>query len=214
MKKLAKSLSLALTALTLAGAPALAQGFKVDTKKLDQAKFYNAPREIQITDERPVVRDFRTGDPGPSTMEINLPPVVNGQGTHTVYGSPSGNAGQGMAPYRTTNQNMPNNMLAPASAMHQSNIGARPPLGAALPDGKNIGVHTKQAVSGTMSPPRRNVATNNAAQSRPVATTTVPKSYASYASPGNGSASNSNVVQTNVAGKVTSPLITRLKSKN
>src|SRR5438552_9013189 len=62
-----------LTVCTIA--PAQAQ--QVNTKAKSQAKWFNAPREIQIIDERPMVRDFREAPSAPQS--INLPP---GPGEH------------------------------------------------------------------------------------------------------------------------------------
>ena len=61
-------------ALTLAS-PAnaqKAQGPGINSKALEKTTFYNAPREIQIIDDRPVVRDFREAPQNP--QGIDLPP--------------------------------------------------------------------------------------------------------------------------------------------
>jgi hypothetical protein len=59
----------------------------VDAKARQKASWYNAPREIQIIDERPVVRDFREAPAAP--QQIQLPPGPQG------FGGPGGGGGGG-----------------------------------------------------------------------------------------------------------------------
>ncbi|MBX9689042.1 MAG: hypothetical protein K2X27_20200 [Candidatus Obscuribacterales bacterium] len=59
----------------------------IDTKARQKASWYNAPREVQIIDERPVVRDFREAPSAPSM--IQLPPGPQG------FGGASGGGGGG-----------------------------------------------------------------------------------------------------------------------
>lgn len=74
-----KLLVMGLTAGLAFGASdaAFAQGgFKINQKKLDKVNFYNSPRQVQILDERPMIRDFREA---PSTPQmIALPPGPQG----------------------------------------------------------------------------------------------------------------------------------------
>lgn len=55
-----------------------AKAQSVDTKVRQKASWYNSPREIQIIDERPVVRDFREAPAAP--QQIQLPPGPQGFG--------------------------------------------------------------------------------------------------------------------------------------
>ncbi|MBZ0190047.1 MAG: hypothetical protein K8F91_27650, partial [Candidatus Obscuribacterales bacterium] len=101
--------------LTISSAPALAQGFQVHPKKLDKTTFYNSPRQIQILDERPQIRDFREA-PAQQQM-IPLPPGPvgsmgsnGGGGAGALGDAPGGSSapiqmgGPGDMPYRTPNQ--------------------------------------------------------------------------------------------------------------
>jgi len=53
-------------------------GFKINQKKLDKVNFYNSPRQMQILDERPIIKDFREAPSSPQM--IALPPGPQGQG--------------------------------------------------------------------------------------------------------------------------------------
>jgi hypothetical protein len=84
MKKFAL-LALSTGLLATVAVPAYAQG-TVNTKARQKATFYNAPREIQIIDERPMVRDFREAPQ--HAQSIELPP---GPGEHRgMYGGGGG----------------------------------------------------------------------------------------------------------------------------
>ncbi|MGH7192861.1 MAG: hypothetical protein ACREJM_04905 [Candidatus Saccharimonadales bacterium] len=68
----------------LIAAPSDAQ--TINQKARQKASWYNTPREIQIIDERPVVRDFREAPTNPQS--IQLPP---GPGEHRgMYGGGGG----------------------------------------------------------------------------------------------------------------------------
>lgn len=152
MRKLATYLTLATAAAATAVAvssPASAQGFKIDQKKLDRATFYSSPRQFQILDERPIIKDFREAPSAP--QQIELPPGPQGFGSGGGGGGagalPGGGpgGGGGSAPMqlggpviqpRTSNPMMPNAAGAlPKSGFGPSNIPARGmgPRGA-LPD--------------------------------------------------------------------------------
>lgn len=63
----------------IVASPAQAQnGPRINSRALEKATFYNAPREIQIIDDRPVVRDFREAPA--AEQSIALPPGPNGGG--------------------------------------------------------------------------------------------------------------------------------------
>ncbi len=70
-------------AAAFCSAPASAQqqqpqphGPRINTKSLEKATFYNAPREIQIIDDRPVVRDFREAPTQDQGIELPPGPMV------------------------------------------------------------------------------------------------------------------------------------------
>lgn len=171
MNKLVISMSLGLLALLIAS-PAFAQsntgsgGYMIDKKKLDKVKPYNAPRQIDILDERPIIHNHLTAEQEPDTLEINAGFPAALPGRHIVIGSP--NSGGGAAPFRTGNPNL-NSLsgLAPASDMHRSNISSKPPVNTgSLPGGgQSIGVHAPtgeaamgKRVSGRMNTPGQIVA--------------------------------------------------------
>lgn len=72
----------------LAFAPAALAQNAVSTKALEKTRFYNAPRQIDILDDRPVVRDFREGPE--SAGQIALP---NGPGGGAAGGPGAGGVG-------------------------------------------------------------------------------------------------------------------------
>jgi hypothetical protein len=67
-------------------APSMAQG-RINKNALEKATFYQSPREVQIIDDRPVVRDFREAPSAPQS--IDLPPGPQG------FGGGSGGGGAG-----------------------------------------------------------------------------------------------------------------------
>lgn len=69
----------------VAAAPADAQ--TINAKAKQKATWYNAPREIQIIDERPVIKDFREAPA--AGQQIQLPP---GPGAGGGYGGGGGGA--------------------------------------------------------------------------------------------------------------------------
>ncbi len=77
---------LATVCLGAAAAPD-ANAQSISTKARQKASWYNAPREVQIIDERPVVRDFREAPAAPQS--IQLPPGPQG------FGGPGGGGGGG-----------------------------------------------------------------------------------------------------------------------
>lgn len=135
-----------LSVLAIAG-PASAQGM-ISEKARQKATFYNAPRQIQIIDERPVIHDFREAPQAAPMMQ--LPP---GPGAYPGGAGGAGGQGQmmngGALPYRT-----PVNPMGalPKSGFGQfSNIPARG-MGPqqALPNGTTSGGHValpKQAAA-------------------------------------------------------------------
>ncbi len=85
------------TFLIMSGA-ANAQRINTDVK--EKSHWYNAPREVQIIDNRPVVRDFREPDQKPGQIELpSGPPAVDGS-TIPSGGLPLG-GGAGSKGYRT-----------------------------------------------------------------------------------------------------------------
>ncbi len=127
----------------------------VNAKAKEKVRWFNAPREIQIIDDRPIVKDFREAPSAP--QQIQLPPGPQGMpgfsgggagamggedgGTLPSGGMPLGNGGPG---YRTDSPMSPV-PLPKADFGHQaSNIPARGmgPKGP-LPGGYNTGIHGK-----------------------------------------------------------------------
>lgn len=62
------ALAAGLTAVALAQ-PASAQ--KVNSKHLEKANWHNAPRQFQIIDDRPIIKDFREAPQ--ASQQIDLP---------------------------------------------------------------------------------------------------------------------------------------------
>lgn len=125
----------------------------VSPKARQKTSWYNAPREIQIIDERPMIKDFREA-PSSGGM-IPLPPGPTG------YGAPGGGGGAGALSdgsggipvlpasgmpigggpsYRTAND--PLGVLPKSGFGRDTNIPARgmAPRGA-LPNGVTTGIH-------------------------------------------------------------------------
>lgn len=137
--------------LNTMAAPANAQ--KVSGKAIDKVQFYNAPRQVEILDESPIIKDRRTVPQAP--QQFALPPGPAGYGAG--YGGPGagalgGNdvmpaggmqlAGPGVQPYRTSNPMLPNSAVPLPMARPGTNIpaGGIKPAGA-LPGGTTTGVH-------------------------------------------------------------------------
>lgn len=137
----------------IAAAPAHAQQASVKEKAMHKATFYNAPRQIQIVDERPIIHDFREAPQAPGMIQLPPPPqgfggAGGGQGGGAMPGGDGGGAadpvmqlpaGPGIAPYRT-----PSNPMGalPKSGFGGTNIPARG-MGPrnALQNGTTTGVH-------------------------------------------------------------------------
>jgi hypothetical protein len=193
MNKLAL-LALSTGLLATVAVPAYAQG-TVNTKARQKATFYNAPREIQIIDERPMVRDFREAPQ--RSQSIELPP---GPGEHRgMYGGgggalpdeggviPSGGipiGGNGDPGYRTPVETGPVG-LDKADLNHRpSNIPAAGlgPKGP-LPGGFTTGVHGR--VSAPNYPQGLSAGPAQSGARRPMAQAAPGPQVSSY-SPGGG----------------------------
>lgn len=154
----------ALLAMTLgmvaavAVAPADAQN-AVNAKAREKVRWYNAPREIQIIDDRPVVKDFREAPSAPQSIQLPPGPGAYGGvggggggamggddgGVLPAGGMPMGGGGPG---YRTDSPSGPVG-LPKADFGHQaSNIPARG-LG---PRGPLPGGQTTNRLAGRMMP--------------------------------------------------------------
>jgi hypothetical protein len=57
-----------------------AQAQRINQKSLEKTRWHNAPREFQILDERPVIRDFREAPAAEATIEIPPGPQASGTG--------------------------------------------------------------------------------------------------------------------------------------
>jgi hypothetical protein len=66
---LTKSVFGAALALCAAGAPAMAETIVIDAQ--ENVGWYSAPRQMQILDDRPLVREFRQAPQRPQTVEIS-----------------------------------------------------------------------------------------------------------------------------------------------
>ncbi len=166
MAKLFKTFSLIVAAsasVAVCASPSMAQGFKINQNKLDKTHFYSAPRQMQILDERPIIKDFREAPSAP--QQIELPPGPQGYGGGggggagaLAGGGPGGGAGgaplQMGGPViqpRTSNPMMPSMGTLPKTGFGQTNIPARGmgPKGP-LADGTN----TNRLMGKMMTPPK------------------------------------------------------------
>lgn len=163
-------LGLTVIAMSAASAPVFAQGNMqghIKQNELQRSRFYNAPRQVQILDERPIIKDFREAPT--SSPDIALPPGPQGRpggyggnGAGALGDVPSGVpgggnplqlGGPGVQPYRTQNPNMGAGQLPlPKSGFNrESNIpagGIHP--GGALPEGT-----TTNRLAGKMFSPKQ-----------------------------------------------------------
>lgn len=185
----------------------------IDQKARQKASWFNAPREIQIIDERPVVRDFREAPSSPSMMQ--LPPGPQGFGgagggggagamgdgggspVLPAGGMQLGNGGPG---YRNAPAGAGGLPLDHAGFGNHTNIPARgmAPRGI-LPNGTTTGVHGSM-----MTPTARSAPSGAGAGNRGTAAAAAPRgpAAASYGGPsytsapaysGGGSSSSTNV---------------------
>lgn len=216
MKKPALIFSAALLAFSsaipvMASDPAAGTGsYKIDKRHLDKVKPYNAPRQIDIINESPIIHNHLVPEQEPDTFEINVsaPPVQAGR--HFVIGSPGAASGVAI-PFRSRNPNLGSGFLAPASDMYRTNIPARLPISNNLPAGQSTGVHgpTGQAATGK----REAVATKGVSgrldQAKSNSGPLTANSYSDYT---NAQSAAGLTVRTNVQGSVKSnPLLNRLK---
>lgn len=158
---------IALVAASLSSTPAFAQGgFQAHMKQnqLDKARFYNSPRQVQILDERPIIKDFREAPA--ASPQIALPPGpqggmggYGGNGAGALGDVPSGGpgggnpiqlGGPGVQPYRTQNPNQPGGLPLPKSGfMGPSNI---PAGGIGPKQGLQDGTTTNRLMGKMMTP--------------------------------------------------------------
>lgn len=166
MAKLVKTMSLIVAAtasVAVCAAPSMAQGFKIDQRKLDKTTFYSAPRQMQILDERPIIKDFREAPA--AQQQIELPPGPQGYGGGggggagaLQGGGPGGGAGGApmqmggpVVQPRTSNGMVPSAGALPRSGFGPSNIPAR----GILPKGPLAdGTNTNRLMGKMMTPPK------------------------------------------------------------
>lgn len=130
-------LTAALCTATLLGTGNAAMAQHVNQKKLDKTTFYNAPRQFQILDERPIIKDFREAPVQPQSIELPPGPAGfgggGGGGAGALPGGGEGGGG-GSAPiqlggpnqgYRSGSPMMPTAGSLPKSGFGPSNIPAR-----------------------------------------------------------------------------------------
>lgn len=155
----------ALLAMTLgmlaavAIAPA-ADAQSVNSKAKEKVRWYNAPREIQIIDDRPIVKDFREAPSVPQGIQLPPGPTGHGNlggggggamggddgGTLPAGGMPLGNGGG--PGYRTDSPSGPVG-LPKADFGHQ---GTNIPAGGIGPKGPLPGGYTTNRLAGRMMP--------------------------------------------------------------
>ena len=148
----------ALSVLSLASvSPSYAQ--KIDQKALEKTKFYEAPRQMQILDERPIIHDFREAPA--AAQQIELPPGPQGFGGNG--GGQGGGALGGGAPslpsggLQLGNGSGPAYRMAPNSALPKSGFSgpSNIPARGMGPAGSLPGV-TKGVLGNIMAKPKGN----------------------------------------------------------
>lgn len=136
----------------IAAVPA-ANAQQVNAKKTDKVTFFNAPRQFQILDERPIIKDFREAPSAPNMIQLPPPPqgFGGGMGGGGAGAMPGGGDGMGGAPVQL--QAPPGypayrNPTNPMGALPKSGFGgpSNIPAGGmgprtALPNGQSTGVH-------------------------------------------------------------------------
>ncbi|HEY9758618.1 MAG TPA: hypothetical protein V6C97_25860 [Oculatellaceae cyanobacterium] len=131
---------------------------RVDQKSLGKATWHESPREIQILDERPVIRDFREAPA--AAQSIELPPAPQG------FGGAGGGGGSGAlgggAPLLPAGGvpiagNGPGYRSAPANALPKSGFNgpSNIPARGMAPAGSLPGV-TKGVLGNIMAKPKGN----------------------------------------------------------
>ena len=190
----------------LSAAPADAQQM-INEKARQKATFFNAPRQIQIIDERPVIHDFREAPQ--ATPMIALPPGPSAGGG--AYGAGAGgqmNTG-GALPYRTPYD--PQGALPKSGFGSFSNIPARGMAPqSALPKGTSTGVHTALPAASRSRPPQQARGSNpSAAPAITVYRPAAPASYNSNYTQYSGGTGSGSTTSSAVSGR----LMNRLKGK-
>jgi hypothetical protein len=167
---------------------------------MSKSTWYNAPHEIQITDERPVVRDFREAPSTPGSIALPLGPGGNA-GVLPGNGLQLGNGGG----YRTPEASGPIGL--PKSGFNSgSNIPAslmRPAAG--LAKGQSTGTMGRMGAPKLQSKPAASPAQRIASQTP--ARAVAPQQLMKYGQPGgqsygSTSSGNSTVVKSGVSGKL------------
>ncbi len=108
-------------------------GVRLRKDVLEKVTFYKAPRQIQILDDGPIVRDHRTGAQDPGTVNIQLGPVGGGAAANGLPSTlpPGGlRLGGGTQGFRLENSNLPKAALG-------SNINESRLKPGGLPSGKS-----------------------------------------------------------------------------
>lgn len=215
--------TLALVLGAISASPA-AKAQQINEKARQKATWYNAPREIQIIDERPMIRDFREAPVAPGM--IQLPPGPQGFGGAGGGGGggamPDGGGGMPVLPgsgmpigdsgpgYRTPID--PMGSLPKSGFGRDTNIPARGmgPKGP-LPGGFTTGIHGQVMPFAKASSPAMGAGNRGAARpSRPVASAPAASYGGNYTSPSTSSGVGGMGASTAVRGA----LLTRLKGHN
>ncbi len=117
---------------------AQAQGFKIKKDQLDKVEYYKAPRQIQILDNRPRIRDFREPEVNQQYI-INVPPAPAAVAQTQVINVPGVQGSGG------TMMNVPN--------LPQSGFGSNIPSGGTLKPGGLASGNSTNRLLGTYKPP-------------------------------------------------------------
>lgn len=169
-----RTLFLSMTAFTLLAAPVMAENgqgrggipsnagggsYNVSAKQLDHVEFYSHPRQFQILDTRPTIRDLRQPERGPENIQFNLSNPGTLPGNTIIYqDNPSAVPAAG---FRSGNPMVNAGGLAPANSMFTSNVPAKPIAAAGLPDGSRMGhlgpmsapqLQSTKALAGRLNP--------------------------------------------------------------
>jgi hypothetical protein len=217
---------------TVTAAQAQQNATTVNPKARSKAVWYNSPREIQIIDERPVVRDFREAPQTPAP--IQLPPgpgshpgaygggggAMGDDGSATLPGGglPMGGGNGGEPGYRTPDQINPNAVPLDKVGFNRnpSNIPAAGmgPKGP-LPGGFTTGIYGKVAApkypNGLPASPL--LGKHTAPSTAPAAKATPVYSYNPGNSYGNGvgTSSGNGGASTAVTGKLMNRLLNKVQ---
>ena len=185
-------------------------GFRTNKSTLQKADFYNAPRQVQITDDRMILSDHRRPDVLPNVIEINAGPLAPIGGSHIVIGDPRGNgAGNSFA----SQFRMPSSNL---TSLPQSGFGSEPNfnpnrgVSRNLPNGTSTGVHSLENVNGRLTPAQRLANANK--QTGGMVAQQAPPVVAMYRQPASNQSPVSAWSASSITGDVQGRLVSRINN--